>query len=283
MHTLALLLVGLVLGCAGNATRKSPLYMNEDWQFFPCSMGDGEAFIYLNIGIADSISEAPKALARISLTYKSPRPNGLPTNEEFEPVKEIEDRIDAYSKEAGDWYVGRVTVAGQRHFYIYTTRDEGAWEDFVTNLNSESGYNMYLAIHDDPEHSGYHEDLYPTEDDWQVIKDLHVIENLESHGDDGSEPRKVDHWIYFGDKASSVDFVIWAESDRFTEEPEYSHETDDGEYCVRLFHHGTINIGDITSHTIALRRKAAEYGGHYDGWETSVLGSSDNNRMESDA
>jgi hypothetical protein len=213
----------------------------------------------------------PKLLAKLRLTYKSPNPNGLPTNAEFEPAKQIEDRIAVYAKEKGDWYVGRVTVGGHRFFYVYTAKDELAWRDFASKIGGDSGYEIRLSFREDAGHSGYHDDLCPTEDDWQVIKDLRVIENLEKEGDDGSQSRKVDHWVYFDDKASSVDFVIWAESDRFTEESELSRSTDDGKYCVRLFHHGTMKIGDISSHTIALRRKATEHGGDYDGWEAPIL------------
>ncbi len=234
-------------------------------------MGDDQAFIYLNTGISDTIDSVPSSLAKLRLTYKSPRKNGLPTNEEFEPVSAIEDQIESFAKEVNDRYVGRVTVDGQRIFYVYTSRDQATWLKFIGNLGLESGYDITLAYMDDPNHSAYRDDLYPTEDDWQVIKDLQVIENLRSHGDDGSESRKVDHWIYFESKQSSVDFVIWAENDRFTEEPEHSHETDDGKYCVRLFHQGTLKIADISSHTITLRRKAAEHGGDYDGWETPIL------------
>jgi hypothetical protein len=214
------------------------------------------------------------------LTYKAPHPNGLPTRDEFEPVSAIEDRIGNFAKQAEDWYVGRVTVAGQRLFYVYTNQSEKDWSDFLATLADDTGYEICLEYKDDPKHSGYHNDIYPTADDWQVINDLHVIENLESHGDDGSESRKVDHWVYFKDKASSIDFVVWAESDRFTEDPQYSHETDDGKYCVRLFHHGTLRIDDISNHTVALRRKAAEFGGDYDGWETPILKTQDNNGME---
>jgi hypothetical protein len=32
-----------------------------------------------------------------------------------------------------------------------------------------------------------------------------------------------------------------------------------------------MRLNDITSHTLALRRKAVEYGGDYDGWETPVI------------
>ncbi len=234
-------------------------------------MGDDQAFIYLNTGISGVINSAPPSLAKLRLAYKSPRDDGLPTNEEFEPVNAIEDRIEAFSNEGNDWYVGRVTVGGHRIYYVYTSRDEASWMKFMEKLGTESGYDIRLAYRDDPDHKAYRDDLYPTPDDWQVIKDLQVIENLKSHGDDGSKPRKVDHWIYFDNKASSVDFIIWAENDRFNEEPEHSHETDDGKYCVRLSHHGMMRIGDISSHTIALRRKAAEYGGDYDGWETPIL------------
>lgn len=245
-------------------------------------MGDDQAFIYVNTGISDAISSAPSSLAKLRLTYKSPREDGLPTNEEFGPVNAIEDRIVGFAKEGNDRYVGRATVGGHRIFYVYTSRDEQSWMKFMEKLGTESGYDIRLAYSDDPDHRGYRDDLYPTEDDWQVIKDLQVIENLESHGDDGSECRKVDHWIYFDSKQSTVDFVIWAENDRFTEESEHSHETDDGKYCVRMFHHGTLKIGDISSHTIALRRKAAEYGGDYDGWETPILNRRDNRVLGSD-
>lgn len=239
-------------------------------------MGDGQAFIFLDVGISETIAAAPKSLARVDLTYKAPNANGLPTDEEFEPVKAIEDHIAGFAKVSEDWYVGRATIAGQRLFYVYTSRNEHDWSEFLATLSKDTGYEIGLEYRNDPDHSGYHNDIYPTADDWQVIKDLRVLENLESHGDDGSEPRKVDHWVYFDDKASSVDFIIWAENDRFTEEPQYSHETDDRKYCVRLFHHGTIKIGDISSHTIALRRKAAEFGGEYDGWETPILNPLDN-------
>jgi hypothetical protein len=46
--------------------------------------------------------------------------------------------------------------------------------------------------------------------------------------------------------------------------------TDDGKFRVRFSNEGTLRLPDITSHTIALRRKASELGGDYDGWETPV-------------
>jgi hypothetical protein len=65
--------------------------MPDEWRFFPCSIGDDPASIYLNVGLSKTIAQAPIWLAKASVTYKSPRPNGLPTKDEFEAVVQIED------------------------------------------------------------------------------------------------------------------------------------------------------------------------------------------------
>lgn len=283
MRLMTIILAGFLMGCSDDEPQtvrqeSNPEKMsmpNDQWHFFPCTMGEDQAFIYLNTGIAEEMGSAPANLVEIRLAYQAPNENGLPTHEEFQPVNEIEDRIEAFSEEERDWYVGRVTVGGHRIFFVYTSREESVWEGFIKKLGSQSGYKLLVSYSDDPEHKGYFNDLYPSADDWQIIKDLEVIEQLGEHGDDGSAKRKVDHWLFFKDKESAKGFVAWAESDRFTEETEYSHETDDGRYCVRLYHHGTLKIGDIGNHTVALRRKAEEFGGEYDGWETPVVKSSE--------
>jgi hypothetical protein len=40
---------------------------------------------------------------------------------------------------------------------------------------------------------------------------------------------------------------------------------------VRLQHVGAATIESVSRRTIALRRKAEEHGGKYDGWETPVI------------
>lgn len=234
-------------------------------------MGNDQAFIFVDVGVSESISNAPESLAKLRLTYKNPRPDGLPTREEYEPVKKVEDSLGDFAEKNEDWYVGRVTVGGYRIFYTYTDRDEGDWKEFIEKLSEKSGYEIRLSFKEDRDHTGYHEDLYPTDADWQVIKDLKVIETLNERGDDGKESRRIDHWLYFPNKQSAADFLIWAESNGFTEDSEHSHNTDDGEYCVRLYHRGTVTLSDITNHTIRLQAKAKEHGGNYDGWETPVI------------
>jgi hypothetical protein len=251
--------------------------MSDKWQYYPCTMGEEAASIFFDEGVRDQINaKAPALLARLQLHYNKVRDNGLPAAEEFEPANNAEDDLNKHTDDANEWYVGRITVGRCRYFYVYTSRSEDSWEEYANQLSKRSGYKIEVMFRDDPEHEAYWDELYPSEDDWQVIKDLRVIENLRDHGDDGSASRDVDHWLYFPNEEESIPFISWAVGERYTHDLKNSGPRDDGQYCVRLSHNGTIKLADITHHTIALRRKASELGGDYDGWETPILGTKPN-------
>ena len=245
--------------------------MSDDWRFFPCTIGESSAFVFVDVGLAKTIGSAPTNLVKLRLKYRNPAPNGLPTNEEFDAVSAIEDALERFNTETSSTYAGRVTVAGQRHFFNYLWHAAPRWQPFVAALAAQTGYDLELSIREDPQHEAYWHDLYPTDDDWRVIHDLEVLDQLRKRGDDGHAERQIDHWVYFDDEQSSAPFVAWAESERFTHDARYSRQTEDGTYCVRLHHFGTATIEAVSRRTIALRRKAAEFGGKYDGWETPVM------------
>ena len=250
--------------------------MSDQWAYFPCAMGEHQAFVFVDVGISESINtDAPNGLVTVRLAYRFPDANGLPTQDEFDPVKRIEDHLESFVKEAGDWYVGRVTVGGARVFFIYSSRDSDTWEEFLRGVADASGYELAVAFGADEEHRGYWDDLYPTADDWRVIRDLRLIEQFESTGDDGSQSRTIDHWVYVPDAEAASTFVAWAKSEGFTHHLESDAKGDDDQYGVRLTHDGTLALFDITHRTIALSRKASELGGEYDGWEAPVMKSND--------
>lgn len=247
--------------------------MSDQWEYFPCAMGDHTAFIFVDVGIHDIIHEAPTTACKVRLKYRHTHPNGLPTNDDFEPVKQIEDRLEAFASAAKDWYVGRVTVDGHRQFHCFTSRDEAVWRDEVRKLADEYGFEMTVWCEEDAEHNAYLRDLYPTQDDWRVITDMRVIDGAKESGDDNSKPRQIDHWIYFENEAAAQPFIEWTKQEEgFTFQPEYSEaDQEGGRYCVRVCHQGTLMLNDLTHHTLALMRKATELGGKYDGWETPIV------------
>lgn len=245
--------------------------MSDDWRYFMCQMGENLASIMVDVGIAEKIQAAPKDLAVLTLTYHRPDERGLPTNEEFDAVVAVEKQLENFVAFGRDAYVGRITKEGVRNFFVYTARAESRWKTLVDQLIAESGYRIELSIDSDPAHQTYWKYLYPTPDDWRVIHDMSVIEALEKSGDDPAAQRKIEHWSYFPDEAMARRFAAWATSDRFTLDAENSGPGDNGKFCVRLFHVGSTVQRTVSNHTIALRRKAEEFGGEYDGWETVVV------------
>jgi hypothetical protein len=183
----------------------------------------------------------------------------LPTHEEFEPVRSIEDALEKLATETSSWYVGRVTVAGHRDFFVYSWHAAARWQPFVSALAAQTGYELEVSVRDDPQHAGYWHDLYPTDDDWRVIHDLEVLDQLRKRGDDGHAERQIDHWVYFDNEKAATEFVTWAEAESFTHDTKYSRLTDEGTYCVRLHHIGpaTIEVGQPAQHRPAAQSAGA--------------------------
>ncbi len=111
--------------------------------------------------------------------------------------------------------------------------------------------------------------MYPTPDDWQMIKDLGVLDALRDRGDDSEKSREITHWAYFPDAAAARQFSDWAAAAGYRVAERQAPETE-GKPGVSFMHVGTMTLEDVTHHTITIGRKVRELGGEYDGWEASV-------------
>ena len=99
---------------------------------------------------------------------------------------------------------------------------------------------------------------------------MKVLEVLEKEGDCLEIERRIDHWAYFDRAAARETFVAWATSNGYSIQALLEPEGERRRYGIQLFHVASPRLATITHHTIELRRRAAEMGGDYDGWETSV-------------
>jgi len=245
--------------------------VTDQWEFFPCQMGEKPAFIFLDLGIRESIDSFPeRQQIRFDLEYKYPREDGLPSDEEFDAVKEIEDRIEEFSDSTNGIYVGRVTTAGHRYFYTYGSASSTAIDDFVRSIFDSSGYQLDYRLLDDPDKNGYWTDLYPTDLDWRMIWDSRVVEALRESGDNSEISRRIDHWAFFGSKKDAKRFIEWAQSDGFSLQDMRRTKPVIGDWMVQIHRPDTPELYSINAVTIVLLKKAKEMNGKYDGWETSV-------------
>lgn len=246
--------------------------MSDQWEFYPCQIGDLMASVRVDVGISETIdTDAPPILVRLWLIYKNTYQNGLPTRDDMQRTEVVEDQARMLAERRGAWFVGTLAFDGRQILFIYDASKE-KWGEFAGNLAKTTGYELEVTFDDDPEHSKYWDNLYPDDDGWQIIGDLNTIRTFRENGDDGSEPRQIDHWTYFANAAAAQPFINWAQSDGFTYEPEHSRKTEDGRFCVKLTHHSSLDLVDISNHTIPLNRKASEFGGDYDGWGAMLVG-----------
>src|SRR5688572_14571689 len=118
-------------------------------------MGETPAFVFVDVGIAKTIGNAPTNLVKTRLKYKSPASNGLPTDEEFEAARSIEDALEQFAAETSSAYVGRVTVDGHRHFFVYSWPAAARWQPFVNALAASTGYELDVSFREDLKHEGY--------------------------------------------------------------------------------------------------------------------------------
>jgi len=55
--------------------------MSDKWDYYPCTMGEDVASIFVDLGIRDEIKNAPAFLVRLQLHYNKLHENGLPVAE----------------------------------------------------------------------------------------------------------------------------------------------------------------------------------------------------------
>jgi hypothetical protein len=243
--------------------------MSDQWEFFPCQMGEHKASIFFDYGIRESIDTAvPPHLLKVRLVLNRPRADGLSASEEFQGLSAFEDGLLKLVQQHESCYVGRITVDGHRHFYIYTYDPESAWSTYLAALGQTHGYALSFVMTEDENHKGYWQELFPTEDDWQVILDLRVLEQSEKGGDNLNVSRRISHWAYFPSRALAEGFSQWLKDEAY--DSVTLDSSDDGRICVQFSHEGSLRLEDITRHTISLRRRASELEGDYDGWETPI-------------
>jgi hypothetical protein len=227
--------------------------MAEAWYTFPAQMGQHRAFLTFDNGFAEiADTDSRKFLFKVRVAIKFPNEAGMPTNDEFPALVALDEALDHAVTSKGGIYVGRVTVNAHRHFFFYVDFDEQTADDIASEISNSSNYQLDLAFEEDPNKDGYWNDLYPTRDDWQVIRDLDVLDALSKHGDNAEVERQIQHWAYFQAPDPAERFADWLKERGY-----FLHETsnqDDGNIKVTFSHVGMTTLEALTKHTISINR-----------------------------
>jgi hypothetical protein len=200
-------------------------------------------------------------------------PEGLPTKEEWDALHSISDKIKStieglkQNKSAGTF---SYQCSRMDYYYIKDTGNIRRYleEAFKTNFPK---YEYVIEIKNDPNWEAYLTFLYPNEETREYIGNEKVVLSLSKAGDDLSKPRQVDHWLYFKTEGDRESFLRYALQEKFKLEEKGIADKSALHFKLHLSRTDKVDIASISAVTIALRRKAKECNGEYDGWETFVI------------
>lgn len=243
--------------------------MTESWYTFPAQMGDHRAFFSFDNGFSQIADTDERVIfLDVRVVIKQPNEAGLPTNEEFPALSELDEKLDAFITREGGVYVGRLTVNGYRHFYFYIGFTEQIVSRIIASIADETGYSLAYSYKEDVAKDGYWNELYPTSDDWQVIRDMDVLEALKNHNDRSNVERDIRHWGYLEGSSVVKEFIDWLQQSGYQLISVEPHE--DNKIKVLFSHTGPATLESITSHSVLLNRRLIAANGDYDGWECEV-------------
>jgi hypothetical protein len=191
----------------------------DRWDFYSCEIEGKPHSIMVNLSFFDI---APKPNVDVfhclEITLKHPNPeHGMTTNEEFQPLSDMEDLI--HSNETENLvYIARQTGDGKRKFYFYASSEV----DFVSFMDvlgqAFPAYEKTTFSFEDPNWQTYFEDLYPNAIAMNEISNRAVLFRLEENGDNLEVPREIDHTIVFKNRKKANDFSKIVEERGFTVE-----------------------------------------------------------------
>lgn len=238
------------------------------WDSYLCRVNGELASIRLDLDQQTDPSRL--SLLWVWIDMLMPRPDGLSSREEADTLWKIEDALTRELTEKLDArFVGRITVERRREFYFYTPNallDASVISDALSLFPE---YRFDWETKPDPDWSQYHTVLFPSEEDFEKIKNRKVFDVLKTHGDRLDHPREIRHWVYFQTEIDRenfihdvipLGFVVNYKSEDQTEEPPW------GVCLVR------IDFPDALDEVVVeLLRFAAANSGEYDGWESPVI------------
>ncbi|MFN4185106.1 MAG: DUF695 domain-containing protein [Hyphomonas sp.] len=246
--------------------------MSEDvWRVYFADMGGHTASIVFNDGIAGRINDLPLAHAlKIRVPLKAPRADGLTTKEEAAALGQLDEQLAGIIQAGGGEYLGRVTNNGARWILGLIPPHPREMEAALQAAAAAGGYAPEIHVEEDPGKTVYWQDLYPSEDDRQVMVDMEVQAALRDRGDNPETPREIGHWVYFRDETAARTFTGWARENGYQDISAGPSEGGEPLWLVRMTHQGTLRLNDISGHSLAISRHVREAGGQYDGWESPV-------------
>lgn len=246
--------------------------MSDNWDFYFCHVDDRPASIFVDIGIGDAPPRSEYPLRQhLVVQLRAPRDDGLSSQDEFDALAAIEDRLHEACARHDVRYVGRCTSDGRRDFFFYARAGNEGTDWLAEAMAGAPGYRYRADVEADPGWGAYFEFLYPDEEGFNFITNRQVLDALARNGDALDQPRPIDHWAYFPHPEQRAGFIERMQALGFQVRELLEPDAENGDYGVQLSREDIPAQDRIEAITLPLLRAARECGGGYDGWECVVI------------
>ncbi|MEY5049488.1 MAG: hypothetical protein RLZZ175_2847 [Bacteroidota bacterium] len=246
----------------------------ENWDFYLCNIDDNISSIYLDLGLHNIAPINNKnTMLWISVKMQNPNEAGLSSSAECDVLDEIENSICNKILNIFDSiYIGRITSDNHRDFNFYLNGDNLDFEIEIKNAMSNfPDYEFAFGTLEDENWEHYFDFMYPNPSQIQCMKNRRVVEVLEENGDDLTQPREVDHWIYFNTIEDRTKYVEEVKNEGFTIVNETKlDDRKEMPYSLQISRFDNVDLNSVNDYVLYLWALAEEYNGDYDGWETSI-------------
>jgi regulator of RNase E activity RraB len=243
----------------------------SDWDFYFGNVNGVLSSIMVDLAAKRCAPVAGKPWLLWTWVYmRSPRDDGLSSDEEAPTLYKIEDALTGLLGNSGAKLVGRITGGERREFYFYSPRSEDMDAAVEKVRETFRDYRFESGTQHDPAWLQYRDVLYPSDIDMQRIQNRRVVNVLTKRGDDHSIPRPVDHALYFRSPEKRKAFAVAAVRAGFAVVSE-GHETDEGgRYFLNVVRTETVTLDQVDRSVLELFELAKQYDADYDGWGCEV-------------
>jgi len=200
-------------------------------------------------------------------------PDGLPTKKAFDELYKISDKIKSIMDGSfPNKLVGTFTYQCERVDYYYLTDTTKVREQLdLAYDNNFPKSDKIIKLQKDSKWDAYISFLYPNDETLEYMSNQKVIFNLTDAGDKLTKPRKVDHWLYFKTSTDRDKFAAFIVQKKYKIESKNISEKSNLKYQLQISRIDLVDLESITKITLELRKKALEFNGDYDGWETYIV------------
>jgi uncharacterized protein (TIGR01619 family) len=246
------------------------------WASYFANVNDRLASIALDLDLRGEAPNKSKPLLLWVWVYlRSPKPDGLSDDSEFDVLATIEDSlVKELGRACNAVESGRITSDGRREFYFYGADSINLDASISLVMKDFPQYQYHSSSQNDPQWAQYLNVLYPSEEDFEQIKNRDVLAVLMKHGDTLEAVRHVHHWIYFHTAAQRQQYAFKAKELGYKVEGETDREgSQPHPFGLQITRDQDVTPVQIDSAVIELFRLAKQFDADYDGWETEVVAS----------